>query len=145
MRVERLKMPEAKTKPTDSSVTGFLNKIENETKRRDALTLATIMEKITKAKPKMWGTSIVGFGDYHYKYASGHEGDTCIVGFSPRKEALTLYLALGEIDRYSELLGKLGKHKTGKGCLYIKTLDDVQLPVLEKLIRQAFKDRRQTT
>jgi hypothetical protein len=133
-------MAELKTKPTASSVESFLKGVADETKRRDALALAALMQKATKAEPKMWGPSIVGFGSYHYKYASGHEGDSCVVGFSPRKDSLTVYLPLGS-DRYGDLLAKLGKHKTGKGCLYIKTLDDVHLPTLEKLIRQSFKDR----
>lgn len=94
------------------------------------------MKRVTRQAPKMWGSSIVGFGSYHYKYASGHEGDMCLTGFSPRKEALTLYLSLGS-GSYGELLQKLGKHKTGKGCLYIKNLEDVDLKVLEELVKKS--------
>ena len=126
-------MAELKTKPTASSVESFLKGVADETKRRDALALAALMQKATKAEPKMWGPSIVGFGSYHYKYASGHEGDSCVVGFSPRKDSLTVYLPLGS-DRYGDLLAKLGKHKTGKGCLYIKRLSDVDTAVLEEII-----------
>src|SRR3990172_12832981 len=114
-------MAELKTKRNNQSVTGFLNGIPDERKRRDAFAILALMQEVTKTKPQMWGTSIVGFGSYHYKYESGHEGDMPIIGFSPRKQSLTLYLMLG-ISNYSEFLEKLGKHKTGKGCLYINFL-----------------------
>jgi hypothetical protein len=94
------------------------------------------MKKITKAEPKMWGSSIVGFGSYHYKYASGREGDWPITGFSPRKQNLTLYIMPG-FARYGELMKKLGKHKTGKACLYINSLDDIHLPTLKELVKQS--------
>ena len=127
-------MAELKTKPTGDSVTAFLNKISDEGKRRDAFTVAEIMSAITKEKPKMWGTSIVGFGSYHYKYASGQEGDWPVVGFSPRKQNLTLYLMSGFGER-AEMLSKLGKHKTSKSCLYINQLADVDLGVLRELMK----------
>jgi hypothetical protein len=131
-------MAELKTKQTKSSVEQFLNKVADEKRRKDCAALIKLMKRVTKQPPKMWGSSIVGFGSYHYKYASGHEGDTCMIGFSPRKDALTLYLMLGGLDRLAPLLKRLGKHKTGKGCLYIKTLDDVDLKVLEEIIRKSF-------
>lgn len=131
-------MAELKTKKTKSSVKDFLNKIPDETKRKDCIKINDIMKKITKAEPKMWGAAIVGFGDFHYKYASGREGDFFITGFSPRKEAITLYFMSG-LHEQVELLKKLGKHKTGKGCLYIKKIEDVDVKVLEKLISSSFK------
>jgi len=131
-------MTEPKTKPTVQSVEGFLNAIPDEQKRADAFAIVKLMKQVTRLEPTMWGSSIVGFGRYHYKYASGREGDSCLVGFSPRKQNLTLYLMLGVAD-YSDLLNKLGKHKTGKGCLYINTLADVDVPTLKELIKQSVK------
>jgi hypothetical protein len=125
-------MAETKTKPTEVSVADFLDKTAG-TARQDCNTLMAIMEKVTGEKPKMWGASIVGFGQYHYKYASGHEGDICITGFSPRKANLSLYVLAGA-EGQSDLLAKLGKHKASKGCLYIKKLDDVNLDVLEMIV-----------
>jgi hypothetical protein len=125
-----------KTKRNDSSVEAFLNKIADEQKRREAFAILDLMQKITKVEPKMWGSSIVGFGSYHYKYASGREGDWPITGFSPRKQNLTLYIMPG-FARYEALMKKLGKHKTGKSCLYIKTLDDIHLPTLKELVSQS--------
>ncbi len=130
-------MTELKTKETKASVKQFLNKVADDKRRRDCVALVKIMKRVTRQPPKMWGSSIIGFGSYHYKYASGHEGDTCLTGFSPRKDALSLYLMLGELERLAPLLKKLGKHKTGKGCLYIKTLDDVDLKVLEEIIKKS--------
>ena len=127
-------MAELKTKPTDQSAEAFLNGLTDENKRRDAFTILELMRKISQAEPKMWGTSIIGFGDYHYKYASGREGDWFQIGFSPRKQDLTLYLMQG-FKRYGDLLAKLGKFKTGEGCLYIRRLSDVDLPTLEELIK----------
>ncbi|HET6991823.1 MAG TPA: DUF1801 domain-containing protein [Bacteroidia bacterium] len=124
---------ELKTKENNASVTKFLNTIADEQKRKDAFAIAELMKKITKEEAKMWGTAIVGFGSYHYKYASGHEGDACLVGFSPRKQNLTLYL-MGFFQKYPDLLKQLGKHKTGKGCLYINSLEDVDIKVLKKII-----------
>jgi hypothetical protein len=113
-------MAELKTKRTDQSVEAFLGSIADEKKRRDAFVILDIMQKATRAKPKMWGSSIVGFGDYHFKYESGREGDWFVAGFSPRKQSLTLYIVPG-FEQYGALLKKLGKHKTGKSCLYVTT------------------------
>lgn len=129
---------ELKTKENDASVEKFLNAVPDEQKRKDCFKLAKLMEKITGEKAKMWGTAIVGFGSYHYKYASGHEGDTCLVGFSPRKQNLSLYL-MGAVTGQDALLKKLGKHKTGKGCLYINKLDDVDEKVLAELVQISIK------
>lgn len=131
-------MAELKTKATDASVTKFLDGIADEKKRRDAYTILDMMQKATKAQPKMWGSSIIGFGDMRYAYASGREGDWFIAGFSPRKQNLTIYSMCGW-DQYSALLEKLGKHTLGKGCLYIKKLDDVDIPTLKKLIGESVK------
>ena len=131
-------MTESKTKPTVQSVEEFLNAIPDEQKRADALAIAKLIKQVTRLEPTMWGGSIVGYGSYHYKYASGREGDSCLVGFSPRKQNFTLYLMLGAAD-YSDLLDKLGKHKTGKGCLYINTLADVDVPTLKELIKRSVK------
>ena len=131
-------MAELKTKQTDQSVQKFLNDIPDPAKRKDSKTIVAMMSEISGYKPKMWGPSIVGFGSYHYKYASGHEGDSALIGFSPRKQNLTLYV-LNESDGEKELLKKLGKHTTGKCCLYIKQLSDVDLPTLKTLIRNCVK------
>ena len=133
---------ELKTKKSKASVSAFIDAVPDERRRRDARTVSGIMQEITGEKPAMWGPSMVGFGSYHYKYASGQEGDWPIVGFSPRKDSLTLYLMPG-FEGYAELLGKLGKHKTGKSCLYIKTLDDVDMPTLKTLVRQSVKQMKQ--
>ncbi|MFI5137962.1 MAG: DUF1801 domain-containing protein [Sphingobacteriales bacterium] len=129
-------MAELKTKPTEVIVESFLDKVPDENVRKDCCTLIKLMEKITGEKAKMWGTAIIGFGQYHYKYASGHEGDICLVGFSPRKANISIY-ALGYFAAQAEVLNKLGKYKAGKGCLYIKKLDDINLDVLESLIMQS--------
>jgi hypothetical protein len=126
-------MAESKTKRTNASVTAFLDQVSDESRRKDCQTLVRMMKKATKAEPKMWGPSIVGFGDYHYKYASGRENDWFLVGFSPRKRDLTLYIMAG-FDKYDALMSKLGKYKTGKSCLYIKRLDDIDPAVLQHLI-----------
>jgi hypothetical protein len=131
-----------KTQRNDSSVKAFLDSVTDEKKRRDAFTVSGIMQDITGQKPAMWGTSMVGFGSYHYKYDSGQEGDWPLVGFSPRKDSLTLYIMPGFRD-YGELLGKLGKHKKGMSCLYIKSLDDVHIPTLKILVRQSVKHMKQ--
>ena len=133
-------MAEAKTKPTKESVTGFLNKITDATRREDCFAVVKIMEEITGSKPQMWGPSIVGFGSYHYKYASGHEGDWPVIAFSPRKQDLTLYLSLNGYEKFGALMDQLGKHKTGKSCLYIKRLSDIHLPTLKKLIKASVKN-----
>ncbi len=130
-------MSENKTIPTNASVTEFLNTIENETRREDSFVILKKMKEITGKPAVMWGNSIVGFGSYHYKYDSGREGDILITGFSPRKQNLTLYILDG-FDGYQELLSKLGPHKTGKSCLYIKKLSDIDMDILTELISTSF-------
>jgi hypothetical protein len=122
-----------KTLPTENNVQAFLDSVPDEKKRRDCYTALQLMQEATGYPPKMWGPGIVGFGSYHYKYESGHEGDAPLAGFSPRKAAITFYLMLGS-DNNEGLLKKLGKHKTGKGCLYIKQLEDVDTGVLKQLV-----------
>ena len=129
-------MAELKTRLTRASVEKFLEGIKDEKKRQDCYQLLKIMKKATRAEPKMWGTSIIGFGDHHYVYASGHEGDWFLTGFSPRAQNLTLYM-MGGFD--GESLKKLGKYKTGKGCLYINKLEDVDTKVLNELITKSVK------
>lgn len=131
-------MAEPKTKQNNRSVGKFLNGISDEQKRRDCFTLMSIMKQITKAEPKMWGTSIVGFGSYRYTYASGREGDWPLAAFSPRKQNLTVYIMTG-FEEYDELLKNLGKHSTAKSCLYFKRLDDIHVPTLKQLVRQSVK------
>jgi hypothetical protein len=132
------KSTELKTKLNDASVTDFLNSVDDEQKRKDSFEIMKMMNQVTKAEPKMWGTSIVGFGSYHYKGASGREGDWMLIGFSPRKQNLTLYIMPG-FERYPELMKKLGKHTTGKSCLYIKRLSDVDTDVLKELMAESVK------
>ncbi|HEX7333332.1 MAG TPA: DUF1801 domain-containing protein [Pyrinomonadaceae bacterium] len=132
-------MAEPKTKPTKASVKEFLNQITDKERRDDCFVVARMMEEITGEKPKMWGPSIVGFGAYHYKYASGREGDWPVTAFSPRKRDLTLYLTPG-FDKQTEMMQKLGTHSCGKSCLYIKRLSDIHLPTLKKLIKKSMKD-----
>lgn len=127
-------MAELKTKENDQSVDAFLNSIEDEKKREDCFTVLKIMKQITKKEPKMWGNSIVGFGNYHYKYETGREGDYFLTGFSPRKQNLTLYIMAG-FSQYEELMQKLGKYKTGKSCLYLKKLEDIDQKILKELIK----------
>jgi hypothetical protein len=134
-------MAELKTQKNDQSVEDFVNSVQDEGKRQDCWTVLEMMERLTHEKPAMWGSSIVGFGVYHYKGASGREGDWFVIGFSPRKQALTLYFSFG-FDRVSGLLDNLGKYKTGVGCLYIKRLTDIDLGTLEQLI-QATVERSQ--
>ena len=126
-------MAENKTKPTRLSVTAFINSLDDPDKRRDVKRISAMMRRATGSRARMWGSSIVGFGQYHYKYDSGREGDFMITGFSPRKQALTLYIMPG-FKTFDPLMKKLGKYKTGKSCLYIKRLSDVDEAVLEKLI-----------
>lgn len=134
---------EPKTKKNNQSVTAFLNAIEDPQKRKDAKTILKLMKEVTKEKPVMWGDSIVGFGTYHYKYASGQEGDWMITAFSPRKQNLTIYIMPGyNFPGYQDLLDKLGPHKTGKSCLYIKRLEDIHLPTLKKLIKRGYTDMK---
>jgi hypothetical protein len=129
-------MAENKTKETDASVESYLSAIPDEARRKDCEALAKLMAKATKHPPKMWGSSIVGFGSYHYKYESGREGDMCLVGFSSRKSDISVY-GLMAAPSHEELIPKLGRHKAGKGCLYLKSLSDIDLKVLEKLIADA--------
>jgi len=137
-------MGEIKTKVTDDSVEDFLNSIESESKRQDGFKLLEIYSRLTGEPAKMWGTGMVGFGQYHYKSErSSQEGDWMLTGFSPRKQALTLYLMLGH-GEYSDLLRRLGKHKLGKGCLYINKLTDVDQAVLEKLIATSYQNMKTT-
>ena len=136
-------MAELKTKPTAVSVESFLNAIQDEQVRNDCRTIVDIMQKATKAKPQMWGAGIVGFGSYHYKYASGREADWMLTGFSPRKQNITLYL-MGGFDNHSELLAQLGKHSCAKSCLYIKRLSDVHLPTLRKLVKSSVQYMKKT-
>jgi hypothetical protein len=129
-------MAELKTKPTDASVEAYLNCVEPEKKRQDSFAVLELMREVTGEEPKMWGSSIIGFGSYHYKYASGREADWMLVGFAPRKQALTLYIMSG-FEGYDELMADLGKHKTGKSCLYINKLDDIDLDTLRELVKQS--------
>lgn len=126
-------MAKNKTAETQNSVTDFINAVENEVKRNDAFELIKIIQETTGFEPKMWGPSIIGFGSYHYKYESGHEGDAPLAGFSPRKTALTVYFYLPE-EKREELLSKLGKHTSSKACIYIKKLADVDIEILKKII-----------
>ncbi len=127
---------ELKTKPNDTDTEAFLNQVEPEKKRQDAFAILAMMKEVTGEEPKMWGGSIIGFGDYHYKYESGREGDWFLTGFSPRKQNLTLYIMPG-FKRYEELMTKLGKHKTGKACLYVNKLEDIDLNILKELVQES--------
>ena len=131
-------MSEPKTKPTGASVSDFLNAVADEQRRADCKALAKLMKKVTGFEPKMWGESIVGYGQYHYRGKSGREGDWPLTGFSPRKQALTVYLMSG-LDSHEALLGRLGKFTRGKGCLYIKRLSDVDTDVLGQLIEESLR------
>ena len=133
---------ELKTKVNDASVTKFLNSVDDEQKRNESFEILKLMQQITKEEPKMWGASIVGFGSYHYKGAGGREGDWMLIGFSPRKQNLTLYLMHG-FDAHADLLKKLGKFTTGMGCLYIRKLDDVDRKVLKQLVQASVKRMKQ--
>jgi len=124
-------------------VEAYLSAIEDKTRRRDCEALSKLMTKATKEQPKMWGTNIVGFGSYHYKYESGREGDSCLTGFSPRKGEISIYLMAGfPGQEQEELLSKLGKYKMGKGCLYVRKLSDVDLKILEKMIANTATERK---
>lgn len=132
---------ELKTKLNKASVTAFINNIEDAQKKADSKTIVKIMKEATGDKPKMWGSSIVGFGTYHYKYKSGQEGDWMLTGFSPRKANLSIYIMPG-FKKYGDLLKKLGPHKHSVGCLYIKKLEDIHLPTLKKIITQSVRDMK---
>ncbi|MDY0395048.1 DUF1801 domain-containing protein [Virgibacillus halophilus] len=129
-------MYKLKTKETDSSVIAFIESVDNQGKREDAYTLLDIFAETTGYEAKMWGTSIIGFGKYHYKYASGHEGDAPLVGFSPRKAKISLYFATGDPQR-EKLLKDFGKHTTGKSCVYINKVADIQVDVLKSFIKES--------
>ena len=134
-------MAENQTRPTSGSVKRFIDGVESETRRADAKRVLALMRKITGIQPKMWGPAIIGFGSYHYKYESGREGDMPMLGFSPRKQNLSLYL-MTPYERYGADLEKLGKHSTSVSCLYINKLADVDEKVLERMIQQSWKDAR---
>jgi len=127
-------MAELKTKSNDGSVEAFLNNVSDPKKRQDSYTVLELMKQVTGEEPVMWGDSIVGFGNYHYCYESGREGDWFLTGFSPRAQNLTLYIMSG-FDQYDELMSRLGKYKTGKACLYVKKIDDIDQGVLRELVR----------
>lgn len=135
-------MSDVKTKKNDASVLDFINAVEHPVRKADSLILLELMNRITGVPPKMWGGSIVGYDEYHYIYASGKEGDWPMIGFSPRKQRLSLYImpGFGIID---DLLPLLGKHKTSKACLYINTLSDINISVLEKIIERAILHMRE--
>ena len=133
---------ELKTKVNDASVTQFLESVTDEQKRNDCLEILKLMKQVTKEEPKMWGASMVGFGSYHYKGKSGREGDWMLVGFSPRKQNLTIYLNHG-FDTHADLLQKLGKFTTGMGCLYIRRLEDVDKKVLKELVQASVRRMKQ--
>ncbi len=132
-------MAELKTKASDASVSAFLQSVDGEQKRRDARDILALMKEETGKRPRMWGTSIVGFGSYHYKYQSGREGDWLVTGFSPRKQNLAVYIMPG-FSRYSRLMNRLGKYKTGKSCLYLRRLGDVDQKVLRQLVTRSVAD-----
>ena len=132
-------MPENKTKETEASVKDFIDQVESAQKRLDSHVLIEILKEISGFEPKMWGPSIIGFGSYHYKYQSGHEGDAPLVGFSPRKSAISLYFSCDINGEHGELLEKLGKFKTGKGCLYVNKLSDVNIEILKQLAKDSIK------
>ena len=134
-------MAENKTVKTGASVDEFMAAVENRRRREDGLVLLGMMRDVTGLEPEMWGPSIIGFGSYHYKYESGREGDMPLIGFSPRKSSLSLYIMSG-FDEYEEMLGKLGKHRTGASCLYINKLADVDVGVLRELVSQSVEHMR---
>lgn len=134
-------MSKLKTKQTEARAEDYLETIEDPRRRADCAAISALMTKVTKFEPKMWGPSIVGFGSYHYRYQTGHEGDACLAGFSSRKSEIVVYIADGFESR-EELLQQLGKHRTGKVCLYIKTLSDIDVRVLEKLVKASVVEVR---
>ncbi|MCB9452747.1 MAG: DUF1801 domain-containing protein [Anaerolineaceae bacterium] len=136
-------MAKLKTTPNNQDVTTFLNGVANAKRREDSFAVLALMQEVTGYEPRLWGDSIVGFGSYHYKYASGHEGDSFLAGFSPRKQSLTLYIMAG-FDQYDALMVKLGKHTTGKSCLYIKKLEDINQDVLRELVKASVEHVAET-
>ena len=131
-------MAEPKTKPTGKSIKKFIDAVKDERRRSDCRMLVKLMTRLTKSKPKLWGPSIVGFGSYHYVYQSGREGDWPLTGFSPRKQNLTIYIMSG-VERNRMLLKRLGKFKTGKSCLYVRSLEDIDIQVLEAMIKESLR------
>lgn len=129
-------MAQLKTQPNNQNVETYLNSIEPQQRQEDCFTILKLMQEVTGETPQMWGSSIIGFGRYHYKYASGREGDWFVTGFASRSKNITLYIMAG-FDDYDELMRKLGKHTTGKSCLYIKKLEDVDQDVLRELVKQS--------
>lgn len=129
-------MATLKTQPTENDVEEFLNAIDDKHKREDSFKILDIMKNITGEEPKMWGSSIIGFGQYHYQYESGREGDWFLTGFSPRKQNFSLYIMAG-FDNYDDLMSRMGKYKTGKSCLYIKRLEQIDLDILKELIKES--------
>ena len=136
-------MAELKTKVTEASVEDFLNGVADAKRRHDSLKILELMQEVTGAEPRMWGGNLVGFGSYHYKYASGREGEWMLTAFSPRKQNLTLYIMPG-FARYPELMSRLGKYKTGRSCLYINKLGDIDLATLRELIAQSVAHVKET-
>jgi len=136
-------MAELKTTVNDKSVVQFISRIDDDGKREACLTLLALMQQVTGAEPRMWGDSIVGFGSYHYRYESGREGDWFLTGFSPRKQNLTIYIMSG-LERHAALLKKLGTHKTGKSCLYLKRIEDIDLGKLQNLIEKSVEHLSRT-
>ena len=136
-------MAQNKTQPTKIKVSEFIASVDDPKKRKDCCEVMKLMREVTGKRATMWGTSMVGFGKYHYKYASGREGDHFLTGFSPRKQALTLYIMAG-FKNHSKLMDKLGKYKTGKSCLYIKSLDDIDRAVLANLVTESVRYMRET-
>ena len=136
-------MAELKTQENDASVNDYLNSVEDKKKREASFKVKELMEEVTEEEARMWGDSIVGFGHYHYKYASGREGEWMLTGFAPRKRNLTLYIMSG-FEEYDDLMQKLGKHSTGKSCLYINKLEDIDLDVLRELVDKSVQHMRET-
>lgn len=136
-------MAALKTKPTDASVEDFIEQIENKQRKADCLELLNMCAEVTEELPKMWGESMIGFGKYHYRYKSGHNGDWFLTGFSPRKQNLTVYIMAG-FRNYGDLLKRLGKYKTSLSCLYLRRLDDVDKDVLKELISKSVEDMKQS-
>ena len=134
-------MSELKTKPTKKIVKQFLDSLENEKRKQDSFELLKLFKDITKQQPVIWGNTIIGFGSYHYKYKTGNEGDWPVTGFSPRKQNLSIYVMLG-FDNYQDLMNKLGKYKTGKSCLYVNKLEDIDMKVLKKLLIKSVADMK---
>ena len=134
-------MSDLKTRPTDASVEAFIDAVDHPRRREDARTLLELMHRVTGEEPVMWGPSIVGYGSYHYRYASGQEADWPVVAFSPRKQNLSIYIVTG-FEECDKLLSRLGKHKIGKSCLYINKLADVDLDALESLVRASVAEMK---